>query len=255
MNNLFETVVSKEVRGGKHYLNSTAQLTAVAEGIAAEILQTILSDQEFAEEIKGSQESHGKMDALIEKVYPLQEVDVEFLKEEDEDTAEKMIRSQQSKRSRAKSKPMTKENYTTLMVGAISENLLRIAFNKPKGAYNAGFTAGEVTYTEEQLEALEKDPVALTKAIRNVQSKKSIAKSKADFSEESERWQQLLVAEQQLKDLRSKVSGLVTKEAQEAIEAKSKAENLLADIEDIDKLPAKDAKELLAKLNEALLSR
>lgn len=252
--NLFMAANNNEVAAGNHLLNATAELTSLATQIANEILQTVTSDASYAEDVKASQQEHSNMDKLIELVYPLAEVDIQFLNYEKEDVADKMIRSQQSKRSRAKGKPMTQENYRTMLVGAISENLLRIAFNKPKGVYSGLSTSGEVTYTEEQLEALANDPIALGKAIRNVQSKKSIEKSKEGFDVEGERWVQLLVAESQLKEIRNQANGLATAATQQAVEAKDKAAELLASA-DLGSMNAKDAKALLAELEQTLATK
>lgn len=252
--NLFEAAVTENNLGGKNYLNSTAQLTAVADMIAGQILDTVMADSNQEAAVKLSQSEHSAMDTLIDSNYKLEEVDTDFLKDESEDTADKMIRSQQSKRSRSKSKAMTLDNYRTMMTGAIAENLLRMAFDKPKGSYGGGLVSGSATYTEEQLLAFESDQESLNKAIRNVQSKKSIAKSKADFDESSERWASLLEAEAQLKNTRSKVAGLINVEVQEAIDAKAKAEELLTDV-DVSTLSAKDAKKLISDLSEALVSK
>lgn len=233
--------------GGANQLTKTAQLTNTATEIAHNILAVVIADQEtYSQQVLASQQSHDEMDKLIETLGNLQEVDVEFLKVESDDIQDKMLKSQQSKRSRSKSKTMTQENYTTMMTAAIAEYLLRMASGKPKGASYGG-SAGDATYSEEELEKLASDPDALTRAIRNVQSKKSIAKSKADFDPEGERWAQLLIAEQQLKDLRSQRSTGVDKATKEAVES-------LANI-DLEGLSADDAKAELAKLKEMLAGR
>jgi hypothetical protein len=92
-----------------------------------------------------------------------------------------MLKSQQSKRSRAKSKAMTLDNYTTLLTAAIAEDIIREIYNKPKSAGGFHRAAGTVDYTIDQLQALHDDQEALRKEIRNVQSKKSIMKSKNPF--------------------------------------------------------------------------
>ena len=163
----------------------------------------------------------------------------------DEDTVESMLKSQQSKRSRAKGKAMTLDNYKTLMTAAIAEDILRELYNKPK---QAGGTKrrGSVEFTTEQLDALSADQVQLRKEIRNIQSKKSIMKSKADFDESSEAWQQLLKVESMLKDLRVGGRGSTVVEVDTTKDA-------LADVldgVDIEHLKAADAKELLARISE-----
>ena len=177
----------KTSRGGGNQLGSTANLTRISTDIAREILKRAEADAEkYQAKIVESQKSHDVMDQLINEIYDLTTVDIEFLKAESEEVLDRMIKSQQSKRSRAKSREMTLDNYITMLTGAVAENLLRIAANKPKTAGGGGARRKTVTYSEEELEAFKNDPEALRKALRNVQSKKSIYKSKADFDPESE---------------------------------------------------------------------
>lgn len=242
MNNLFATennATATSTRG----LSGTAQLTSIASNIAADILNAMNDNiDEYVEDIKKSQADNNAMDALIERVHPLAETDVEFLKELDEDTIEGMLKSQQSKRSRCKSKAMTMDNYRALMTGAIAENLIRLATGKEKHAGGPRRMAGTVDYTIEQLEQLAEDQERLKKEIRNVQSKKSIMKSKADFDESDERYQALLKAEQQLKDLRVSGSNIV-----EVDTTKNALTDLVQGV-DIHNMKAAEAKELLEKI-------
>src|SRR5690606_16300481 len=191
---------NQKVSRGGNQLGSTANLTRISTDIAREILKRAEADAEkYQAKIVESQKSHDVMDQLINEIYDLKQVDIEFLKAESEEVLDRMIKSQQSKRSRAKSKEMTLDNYITMLTGAVAENLLRIAANKPKSAGGGGARRTSVRYTDEELEMLANDPEALKRAIRNVQSKKSIYKSKADFDPESERWQELLEVEAELK--------------------------------------------------------
>lgn len=248
---LFTNNNSTEVSNRGNQLGSTANLTRISTDIAREILKTAEADAEqFADKIIESQQSHDAMDALINEIYNLNEVDVDFLKEEAEDVLDRMIKSQQSKRSRAKSKEMTIDNYLTLMTGAVAENLLRIVANKPKSAGGGGARRGSVRYSEEELEVFANDPEALKKAIRNVQSKKSIYKSKADFNPESERWQELLEVEAELKAIRDGQ----TVEAEKAIEKTNQLEEMLATVDPND-LKATDAKELLDSIKQMLSTK
>lgn len=243
MNNLFATV-NETTTVGTRGLSGTAQLTSVASNLANEILQVMNANiEEYAEDIKKSQVDNNAMDNLIEKVYKLENVDVDFLKEIDEETIDGMLKSQQSKRSRSKSKAMTMDNYRTLMTGAIAENLIRLATGKEKHAGGPRRMAGTVDYTIEQLQQLSEDQERLKKEIRNIQSKKSIMKSKADFDENDERWQALLKAEQQLKDMRVSGSNIV-----EVDTTKNELTDLLAG-KDINNMKAADAKELLAQIS------
>jgi hypothetical protein len=221
---------------GARALTGTAQLTSVAEGISADIMKKI--DADFAthkDALAASKESHAAMDKLIADTYDLSAVDISFIKCLDEATIDGMLKSQQSKRSRAKGKVMTMDNYLAMMVGAIAENLIRLATGKEKSAGSSRRVG--VNFTDEDLKALADDQEALRKEIRNVQSKKSIMKSKADFDEASEEWQALLNAEVALKSIR--VGGTDS--------TKADIRALLEAVE-IDQMKSADAKELLKKI-------
>ena len=242
---------NQEVTNRGNQLGSTANLTRISTDIAREILKRAEADAEkYQAKIVESQKSHDAMDALINEIYNLNEVDIDFLKAESEEVLDRMIKSQQSKRSRAKSKEMTLDNYITMMTGAVAENLLRIAANKPKSAGGGGARRSSARYSEEELEAFKNDPEALRRALRNVQSKKSIYKSKADFDPESERWQELLEVEAQLKAIRDGQ----TIEAEKAIEKTNQLEEMLATIDPKD-LKAADAKDMLESIKQMLSSK
>lgn len=243
MNNLFVTERNVSTNNGRG-LSGTAQLTNIASNLAAEIIRVMNDDIDtYVDDIKRSQSDNNAMDNLIEKVSPLANVDVGFLREIDEDTLEGMLKSQQSKRSRCKSKAMTMDNYKALMTGAIAENLIRIATGKEKHSGGPRRQAGTVEYTIEQLQMLEADQEKLRKEIRNVQSKKSIMKSKADFDENDERYQSLLRVEQQLKDMRIGTGHEVV----EVDTTKNALTDLLGDI-DVAHIGAKDSKALLEQI-------
>lgn len=244
MNNLFATE-SNTATVGNRGLSGTAQLTSIASNIAADILRTMNeSIDNYREAIKASQRDNNAMDELIDSVYELEQTDVDFLKELDEHTLEGMLKSQQSKRSRCKSKAMTMDNYKALMTGAIAENLIRLATGKEKHAGVGRRVAGSVDYTIEELQQLSEDQEKLKKEIRNIQSKKSIMKSKADFDESDERYQALLRAEQQLKDMRISATVSVVK-VDECAEALSE---ILHGV-DIQHLKLAEAKDLLERIS------
>lgn len=237
MTNFFETVTAREELDSKMI---TGEITLISERLATEILknamaefdakaaavgelkqqldtatdenrEVITTEYEEAEKdlqtlstmLEGSKKEHAIMDQLVTAYYDLASVDCSVLDKVKTDDAEKMIKSQQSKRSRAKSKVMTQENYRTMMVGAIAENLIRIHCNiERKSVGHNGGNAKDVNYTEEQLAAYKADRDKCAKEIRNLQSKKSIMKSKADFDEQSDAYQGLLVAEVTLKAIR-----------------------------------------------------
>lgn len=235
MTGFFENVNVKEELDSKMV---TGEITIISERLAAEIFKSItaefdakaavvselkqkleadkdnaelIAEHEEAEKqlnslsalLENSKKDHAVMDTLVTTYYDLQSVDCSILDKISTDDAEKIVKSQQSKRSRAKSKVMTQENYRTMMVGAIAENLVRINKNiERKSVGHAGGNAKDVNYTEEQLAAYKADRDKCAKEIRNLQSKKSIMKSKADFDEQSAAYQALLNAEKVLKAIR-----------------------------------------------------
>ena len=245
INELFGT--NTETTTNARTLSGTAALTQVASAGASHAIRRMEADIEnYRDRIALSATDSAELDKLIDELKPL--VDIESddpLRFLDDDTVESMLKSQQSKRSRAKGKAMTLDNYKTLMTAAIAEDILRELYNKPKQAGGAK-RRGSVEFTAEQLDALSADQAQLRKEIRNIQSKKSIMKSKADFDESSEAWQQLLTVESMLKGLRVGGRGSTVVEVDTTKDA-------LADVldgVDIERLKAADAKELLARISE-----
>ena len=248
INEMFNTT-ENETTTNSRSLAGTAQLTSLANALVAECIKKLNDNlDEYRDEFMESQKDHNAMDALLAKLLDYDTVDVEFIKELDEATVDGMLKSQQSKRSRAKSKAMTMDNYKSMMAGAVAENRIRKATGKVKSAGGARRMSGSVDFTAEQLEELKEDQEALRKALRNVQSKKSIMKSKADFSEENPRWQALLVAEEQLKAIRVSTGRTQVVKVDETKDALAEK---LADV-DIEHLKAADSKELLAQIKEMI---
>lgn len=241
INELFGT--NATVAGNARNLTGTAELTNVATAAAHNILKQMDSDIEnYRPRIQASAVDARELEAIIDEFKPFCDIeDDSILRNLDEATVESMLKSQQSKRSRAKSKAMTLDNYVVLLTAAIAEDILREIYNKPKAAVGYHRAAGVIDYTGEQLEMLAADQEALRREIRNIQSKKSIMKSKADFSEGDERWMALLKAEQQLKDLRIGGHGTHIVEVDKTKEAISE---LLAG-KDISKMKSAEAHELL----------
>ena len=249
INEMFNATETNEATANARSLAGTAQLTAVANELVAECIKKLNDNlDEYREDFEASKQDHNAMDKLLAKLIDFDTVDVEFIKELDETTVDGMLKSQQSKRSRAKSKAMTMDNYKSMTAGAIAENLIRKATGKVKSAGGARRMSGSVDFTAEQLEELREDQERLKKELRNVQSKKSIMKSKADFSEEDERWQALLVAEEQLKSIRVATGGTKVVKVDET---KDKLAEMLSDL-DPSSLKAADSKEMLARIKELL---
>jgi len=229
---------SKKANGSRS-LPKTQELTNLAESIAADIMKKIDADYEtYKVQLEESKSSHEAMDNLITTLYDLTKVDVEFLKEIEEPVIDGMLKSQQSKRSRAKSKTMTLDNYLSMMTGAVAEALIRTATGKAKSSSSRRVG---VNYTDDDLKELAQKQDELRKEIRNIQSKKSIMKSKADFDENSEAYQQLLEAEEKLKAIR--VGG--TDSLKQALG------ELFGD-KDVDSMKSAEVKELLKAVADKL---
>lgn len=226
-------------------LPGTAELTNVANAAAIRIMNAMEANIEaYKPRIQQSATDARELDAIIDELLEYNIDEESILYNLDDEQVESMLKSQQSKRSRSKSKSMTIDNYITLMTAAIAERILREIYNKPKTAGGFRHRAGGLDYTIEELEALGANQEALRKEIRNIQSKKSIMKSKADFSESDERWQQLLKAEQQLKDMRV---GGSTNTVVEVDNTRNALDELLAG-RDISKLKSAEAHELLERI-------
>lgn len=245
INELFGTNESTTTTSARA-LPGTAELTNIATAAAHTIIKHMEEDIEnYRPRIQQSALDAKELDAIINEFKPYADIsDESILRNLDEEVVEGMLKSQQSKRSRAKSKAMTLDNYMTLLTAAIAEDILRDLYNKPKSAGGFHRAAGTVDYTVEQLQALHDDQEALRREIRNVQSKKSIMKSKADFDESDERYQALLKAEQQLKDMR--VGGATTKVV-EVDKTKDALAEMLNGI-DVNHLKAADAHALLERI-------
>lgn len=243
INELFGT--TNEINRNARSLEGTAELTSYASRVASNILKTMEADIDtYRPRIQQSATDSKLMDELLNEFKPYEEIsEDDMLRHLDEKTVDGILKSQQSKRSRAKGRVMTLDNYINLMTAAIAENTLRELYNLGKSNRGFGRAAAIVDYTGAQLEALAADQEALRKEIRNVQSKKSIMKSKTDFNESDERWLSLLKAEQQLKDLRVSHTQVI-----EVDSTKNALANILAET-DISKLNSKDAHALLESIS------
>ena len=137
INELFGTNI--ETTTNARTLSGTVALTQVASAGASSAIRRMEADIEnYRDRIALSATDSAELDKLIDELKPL--VDIESddpLRFLDEDTVESMLKSQQSKRSRAKGKAMTLDNYKTLMTAAIAEDILRELYNKPKQAGGA----------------------------------------------------------------------------------------------------------------------
>ena len=236
--NLFVTSNAAQLNS-THQLAGTAKLTAFASSLATQIVGTYANSENEADRqlVKDSMDDTNKLDIMIADYVDDIAAETDWLAELDDDDLDKMLKSQQSKRSRCKSKEMTAENYTSMLSAAIAEYAIRTAANKPKGAGSTQRRGQR--YTDEDIQKLADDQEALKKAIRNIQSKKSIMKSKANFDESSVEYQELLEDEAKLKAVR--VGG-------GHVDVTKQAVNQLLTGVDINKLKADEARGLLASI-------
>lgn len=245
INELFAAATNTATPNGGT-LAGTTQLTELASATANSIMKIVNENMDtHSDTLVKSQSDSAALDQLVDLV----EIDkdqssLDFLRTIDETTIDNMLKSQQSKRSRCKSKDMTMNNYMSMLTAAIAEKMIRLVSGKEKGNYG-GRSGGSVEYSDERLQQLSEDQEALRKEIRNIQSKKSIMKSKAGFEESDERWKALLVAEAQLKGMRA--STVTTKVIVD--ETRDSLKELLAEVNPQD-LKAAELKQLLENIKD-----
>lgn len=230
--------VTKATEGTRE-LAGTAQLTNVTDKWAQEILKRAETDETLKEKVFASATDVQVLDKLVADIHEefgFDDVEVITM---DAELLEKMMKSQQSKRSRCKAKTMTTNNYISLFSAAAAEHTIRQILGKEKGVRTGGAGTSEIGYSDERLAQLSEDQEALKKEIRNIQSKKSIMKSKANFAYEDDRWQMLLKAEEQLKGLRVSAPHTYKKD-----ELREDLKGLLAEV-DVTSMKAGDLKDLV----------
>ena len=244
INDLFATTSDDAKKASTRSLTGTAKLTQLASAYADEFIRVAGTDEIDDEALQAALKNNNELDALIREALTIDVSyeDTEFFLELGDNAGEKMLKSQQSKRSRCKGKAMTADNFRNLLTAAIAECILRDVFGMEKNAGTGAARHSSLDYTDEELEALAADQVALKKAIRNIQSKKSIMKSKAGFDPSSEQWQQLLEAETRLKSYREKT---VRTHTVKVDETKAALETLLTDV-DVSKMNKSQLMELIA---------
>lgn len=233
--------------GGKNQLALTANLTQVSTVIANDIINRIDADDNAAAIVSNMYADYNALNHEIAIQLEAHPTDIEWLQEISTEDAIKMLKSQQSKRSRARSTTMTLTNFKTMLTAAVAEELLRRAHNITRSAGGSSRRT-ELVLTEEMVDAYTADQAKLAKAIRNVQSKKSIMKKKPDFDEASEEWMKLLEYEASLKALRTNSTAVDT----QTIEKAKKADEFEQMLTDID--PTKMKKDELAAALEQMKS-
>lgn len=205
LNSLF-TANTKETKG-KRALSGTAEMTANAEVVVNNIFEELSNCyDDYAETFEQSKTDANAMDTLINQFTDdFSDVDVSFLGKYDDEELKAMLKSQQSKRSRSKSKEMTIDNYNAMMNAAVCELMIRKYTGNAK-TRTAG--RGSSIYTEEYLNSLADDQHELRRELRNVQSKMCIFRKKhPDDHSEFDEYQELMRVENTLKEMRVPIEG------------------------------------------------
>lgn len=263
MNNLFVQNNNNTVRESKTAIAYTAQLTQVSAELAKEFFENTVTtgDEELAARLKLAMTNNDELDAMLTEYTGIENADTEWLNEATEDEIDRMLKSQQSKRSRSKKQAMTQDNFMKLVTGAAAEMLLRKASGKAKNQTTVVKLDG-CTLTEEMAAKFTEDQESLKKAIRNVQSKKTGLKKKG--MEGSPEWMELIEFEAELKALRvgGRTTTTVVKEVvvvPEEVANKAAlvddAAAIIAEVESIDKMKASEAKDLLKKIQEMMAAK
>lgn len=203
MSDLFATVEA-EATGTKRSITGAAMLKTYAMGLASEIMTKIpTADADFIEQIRVSQTDTTALDNLVQQECgaKLNNIDVSAFGEEE---AAKLLKSNQSNRSRRKAMPMTQSNYVEMLTAAIAEWVIRESCGITKHAGSFGTGRQAMVINEATVEQLANDQEALGRAIRNIQSKKSTYKGKhldTDYANDAE-WLELCEQEAMLKAVR-----------------------------------------------------
>lgn len=209
MSELFETPEVTEAAEGKRSIPGATLVKNYAIAMASEIMGKLpTADADFVEKVKETQTNTAAMDEFVKEQCGDRLVH-EDVKEFSPEEIKKILKSNQSNRSRRKSMAMTQSNYVEMLTSAIAEWIVREScdIKKSAGGFGAGRTA--MTINEETVAQLAEDQEALGRAIRNIQSKKSTYKAKhADHDyEQDPEWQELLEQEAMLKAVRTTTPG------------------------------------------------
>jgi len=191
MSELFAAVVEGEVEEGKRGIPGAAILKSAATVLATKIMGKIPEasangDEAFLEQIKASQSSVQALDTLVKQECGEALVNEE-VKHFGEEEVKKLLKSNQSNRSRRKNMPMTQANYMEYLTAACAEWILRESCDIAKNSNPFGSGRQAMVINDETLAQLAEDQEALGRAIRNQQSKKSTYKAK---NQDREGWEQ-----------------------------------------------------------------
>lgn len=210
MSELFAAIEEAPAEEGKRGIPGAAILKSYATQLATGIMGKIptasaTGDEEFLNLVKESQTSVQALDTLVKQECgeALVHEDVKNFGEEE---VAKLLKSNQSNRSRRKNMPMTQPNYMEYLTAACAEWILRESCGITKNANPFGTGRTALVINDETLAQLAEDQEALGRAIRNQQSKKSTYKAK---HQDREGWEQdaeyveILDTLEKLKDIRT----------------------------------------------------
>ena len=191
MSELFAAIEEAPAEEGKRGIPGAAILKSYATQLATGIMGKIptasaTGDEEFLNLVKESQTSVQALDTLVKQECgeALVHEDVKNFGEEE---VAKLLKSNQSNRSRRKNMPMTQPNYMEYLTAACAEWILRESCGITKNANPFGTGRTALVINDETLAQLAEDQEALGRAIRNQQSKKSTYKAK---HQDCEGWEQ-----------------------------------------------------------------
>lgn len=252
LSNIFKAEGAQQIAGGKNQLALTARLTQESMKIAEDMIANYNTLENGGNKVLDMIDNNLEMNAEVVHYVDAEGYDNTWLMEINKDEAIKMLKSQQSKRSRAKSATMTLNTFKVMLTAAIAEELLRSTHDIARTTGGGGAKSAPLILTDEMIAGYTADQGALGKAIRNVQSKKSIMKAKADFDEYSDQYQALLTYEASLKSLRTGSAPVDTK----MVEAAKKAEEVKSMVEtmDITKMKKDDMAAALEQMKELMFS-
>lgn len=247
MNNLFNQSAD----------NTANNLQADSANYAASFMHNLSNTNPTAEYLQSLYNDNDNMDAALNEHAPLASGDHGWTAEFSDEALTKMLKSQQSKRSRLKGKDMTQANFLSAVEAAAAERIIRLGLGKEKNVQTGVVRLDLNELTEEQAQFFTDNQVELGKAIRNVQSRKSQALRKG-MEPTDEAFVALLEFESKLKELRVATVRTTTVEVykltpaqEERINAATAVETLLVDV-DIDKLKLADARALLHTIAQSL---
>lgn len=178
MSDLFAAVEEVEVDEKKRGIPGATILKGAATVLATQIMGKIpQGDADFIALVKESQTSTQALDDLVKQECGEALVNAEVAQFGEEEVA-KLLKSNQSNRSRRKNMPMTQPNYIEYLTAACAEWIIRESCGITKNANPFGGGRTAMVINDETIAKLADDQEALGKAIRNLQSKKSTYKAK-----------------------------------------------------------------------------